>query len=165
MGLTPPVAGDLLGPPIIVMKQADEDRQNTSTVSNDSELFIDIGPNEQWLIHFILFVGGNSSGDIRVAISTPTGCLGTFTSFGLASAATTSGNLQADGETLSGGQSGDHGSAAPGVGSVIGLQSWAGLLNAGNAGKVRLMWAQLSANNASATKLLKGSCMVCHRIK
>lgn len=164
MGLTPPVAGDLLGPPIVIMKLADTSVNSDITVNDDPDLVFAIGPNENWAVVYNLFVTGNASGDIRIAIGTPTGCSGTFTSFGLVSTASTSGNLQTDGEILTGGTSGDHGTAAPGAGSVIGLMAWAGLVNGANAGNVQFKWAQISSNINNVT-LMKGSFLTAYRIK
>jgi hypothetical protein len=157
--------GKLAGTPYIVMKQANENRQNTAAATADSELLFPIGANEQWVAIWCLGVTGNSTGDIRVNISFPTSCLGFDTNIGLASAATTSGNLQTAGESLGTSPTSDQGFAAPGAGvTVIGHIRFTGLLNGANAGNVTLNWAQIVANNASPTTIVMGSFVIAFRI-
>lgn len=157
--------GKLAGTPYIVMKQSNENRQNTAASTADSELLFPIGANEQWVAIWCLMVNGNSTGDIRVNISFPTGATGSDTNIGLASAATTSGNLQTAGEALGTSPTADQGFAAPGAGAtVIGMIKFSGVINGANAGNVTLNWAQIVANNASATILMKGSFVIAFRI-
>lgn len=157
--------GKLAGTPYIVMKQSDENRQNTAASTADSELLFPIGANEQWVAIWCLMVNGNSTGDIRVNISFPTGATGSDTNIGLASAATTSGNFQTAGEALGTSPTADQGFAAPGAGTtVIGMIKFSGVINGANAGNVTLNWAQIVANNASATILKKGSFVIAFRI-
>lgn len=153
--------GKVGGPPIVIVKTGNTDTASDATSNADPDLTFSVGNAETWCIQYFLFVTGNTSADIRIAISTPTSSTGTFTSFGLVSTATTSGNLQTDGETLSGGLSGDHGTAAPGAG-VIGLLAWAGVFT-GSSGSITLYWAQLSSN-INNTTLMKGSFLVAHRV-
>ena len=137
----------------IVIKTADEDVTNSTTLQDDDDLLFAVAANEKWQFEGVLQVAGHTDGDVKIAFTGPTGSVGMWGASGwdnassLASPATAAENL--------------------GSSDVLQLTSaavmqifrfWGAISNGSTAGSLKLQWAQ-NASHATSTQMQAGSYM------
>lgn len=131
-----------------VYKSAEETVNNSDVLQDDDHLLFAIGANEAWAFDMVLYMNSGTTPDIKLQINVPSGATGFYdaptgapsamTAFGAPQTQSTSGSDQQFFLT----------------GTVI---------NGATPGNLQLQWAQNTAT-LSDTKILKGSCIIAHRL-
>jgi len=131
----------------LIVKEADETVNNSTTLQNDDELLFAVAANEVFQFEGVLNLTTNPTPGFRMTFTGPTGAVGSFSAI--------------YGDMLTG-----NADAASGpLGSPLQLASaqagatvrfWGGIHNGATAGNLTLQWAQNTAD-ASNTKVLAGS--------
>ena len=131
----------------LIVKEADETVNNSTTLQNDNELLFAVAANEVVQFEGVLMVSTDPAADFKLTFTGPAGAVGSFAAI---YGDTLTGNADASSAAL--------GSAAALVsgndGSVV--RFWGGIHNGGTAGNLTLQWAQNTAN-VSDSKVLAGS--------
>lgn len=132
----------------LLVKEANETVNNSSTMQNDDELLFAIAANEVWQFEGVLFITSTTATpDFRIGFTGPAGAVG---SFGAILGDTATGNADAGSAAL--GTAVDFASAN--VFTIV--RFWGGIHNGANAGNLTLQWAQ-SAATAENTTVRAGS--------
>lgn len=154
-------AGDVGGPPLIVVKASSESVTSSTTAQDDNELLFPIGPNSTWQVRFVIYCDGAQAGDIKTGLSVPAGCTYLFSGHGLVQ---TTASDAAD-NRLIGVDSGTLGfgvlAGGTSVPSIVKMDAL--ITNGATAGNVVLQWAQL-ASSGTATQVLAKSYLIAHRV-
>ena len=147
---------------IIIAKNVNESVTSSITLQDDDELFVNIGPNEEWIVEFSLdFINSLSSTGVHTAITIPSGAL-----------------MNASGIGISSGQNGGHSGGSQtisgntivlfnavdltGSQATIKLNVW--VLNGSTSGAITLQWAQGTLNGTALT-LRRGSYLMATKIQ
>ncbi len=160
------VAGDLsvTGTGFIstIRKTVDTSKSNTATITNDTDFFFSMDANTVYFVELFVMYSGNTTGDIRIAWSTPVGAVGYRWALGEAVAGT-------DRETTSM-RTGVHGLTtevvygAHSAGLWVGLQETVIVTNSSTAGNLTMRWAQGTANATDPTIIRTGSIMQIRKV-
>lgn len=144
-----------LGPHLLARKTADEPLTSNTTLQNDDHLVSPSIPiNEVWLMRFVvLFTAVNGTGDIKVALTFPSGRVdfaGLWTD--------TAGTFGNDNQLIGGATSPTTARAFNGRGTTLRvvLIIEGVFANGGSAGALQLQWAQ-NTSNATATTIYTNS--------
>lgn len=135
--------------PITIPKTADETISTTTTLQDDDELSFAVGANEVWLFEIVLFGHGNTSSDIKIAFSIPSGASGRWGGVGF----NTSEVLDAQSEAS---LTNPHQLGVVNSSNDVFIASLFGtLITAGSSGTFKLQWAQYVSGGS--TTVAKGS--------
>jgi len=138
----------LIGPKR-VRKTANQSVTNSTALVNDTHLKFALLANEVWLFEALLFVGGPTAGDIKVAFTVPAGATLSWGGVGLDLAAAANTAVQVlNAQTASGGA---WGLGLQGVGTTVSIKLWGTVVNGANAGDLQMQWAQNTADAAGTT--------------
>lgn len=144
---------------IAAIKTANESVTSSTTLQDDDELLVTVAANSTYEVSCVLRYDGATAGDINIQFVVPASA--TF-DFSISRLQTGASDATADAE--------DSGSATAALGlGTIGSGTTATanirglLIVAGTAGTFKLQWAQL-VSNATATRILTRSYLVCRRI-
>ncbi len=156
------------GPPgtgvahVVKRKAVDESLLNSITLQNDDELFFDIGASEAWEFDLLLWVTGGTAGDLKLALTWPTGATARWAAQGLATNATANAApLWTTSVTTSGG------TAAVGLlgtGTYVPVVVRGVIVASTTAGRVQLQWGQNALDATNATNVRALSTLRAHRI-
>jgi hypothetical protein len=135
----------------VVIKATTESVTSNAVLQDDDELFFAVAAGEHWVVEWVLFVDGSTSGDIRVAFTTPAGATALQGIIAVVSTGTTSGDVFMEAKAPA-----DQGVATSGAGTKNMIVLKGVVLNGANAGNVKLQWAQLSSDG-TATRVFAGS--------
>ena len=131
----------------LIVKEADETVNNSTTLQDDNELLFAVAANEVVQFEGVLMISTDPNADFKLTFTGPAGAVGSFAAI---YGDVTTGNADASSAAL--------GSAATLIsvndGSVV--RFWGGIHNGGTAGNLTLQWAQNTAN-VSDSKVLAGS--------
>ena len=141
----------------VVRKSADETVNNSAVLQNDDHLLFAIAASETWVGSFVVFHTGDSTADINLAVTVPSGA--TLLAEMMAAAPTTSAVQTWNGVTASGASLGTPGLIAATNSSVI----YFSVGNGATPGNVQLQWAQAVATVANTT-VKAGSHLVAERV-
>lgn len=155
-----------------VVKQANTDRANTTTLVNDPELAVTLEAGAVYKVEFDLLVSGRNSvtgslgGDFKTEWSTPPGSTGLKSVFGPASGQPTQAN--ADGVLA---RYGVHvfdtdmvySMVRNGTGNLVVVREWCDQLVTSVSGTLAIAWGQGVAH-ATATRIAAGSVLRYRRI-
>jgi hypothetical protein len=133
-----------------VVKTADETVNNSAVLQNDDELLLAVGANEDWVIDLYLIIETTGVADFKWAFTVPTG--GVIK--GVLAFASTIVEFDATAAKLV-----LFGFDTAGAGYWVRLR----YIGGANAGNIQLQWAQNTAQ-ASDTKVLEGSYILCHEL-
>ncbi|MEY4875087.1 MAG: hypothetical protein RL708_236 [Bacteroidota bacterium] len=138
-----------MGTTRLVRKTADESVTSSTNLQDDDVLQLSIAANEIWEVTFRLRVVGTSAGDIKMAVTLPTGA-----TMWLGAQAD---NTDSDDDYVEMTTAGT-GYTFPGSGSNWNLNSTANMIqikglitNSSTAGTIKLQWAQKGSNSTSTT--------------
>lgn len=132
--------------PRIGFKTSTQTVNNSATLVSDSQLFVTVAANTNYLFRGrVLFTSGTTP-DIKFGFSYPTLATATYTLFGIASGGTTLGAFHQDQTSV----------AALEGGTAISCTMEGSWSIGANPGTVQLQWAQ-NTQNASNTQVLAGS--------
>lgn len=130
----------------LIVKEADETVNNSTTLQDDDELLFSVAANEVWQFEGVLNLSAPSDGDIKLTFTGPSGAVGSFS------------GVYVD---VSGGEDADAAALGTSVsltslnnGRIVKFQG--GIHNGANAGSLTLQWAQATAL-VGDTKVLAGS--------
>lgn len=135
-------------------KTTSEQKTSDTTLSNDGHLFFAIAANEDWMFDVTLFVDGTTGGDIKIAFDVPTSATLIWSGLGLTLTASSPQDVAPGAVIEVSGTSNPYGLL--GVSTILPIRLWGTVENAGNAGDVRLQWAQ-NASDGSATTVYANS--------
>jgi len=137
-----------------VRKTADQTVNNSAVYVNDTHLVLPVAGNETWDILTVLkFITGGVP-DLKLRFIIPAGSSITAYSMNLIANGAVWGATDFD-------FTGDKKINGSGATGVIGFRAL--YIGAGSAGNVQLQWAQNTAD-VSDTKVLIGSCLICHNL-
>jgi hypothetical protein len=149
--MNPHVRDNLLavGPHLIVRKSADESVTSSTTLQDDNHLILPVVANEIYRVEFlVIFSGANSTGDIKIAFTFPSG--GRIDVSALA--ANTSGTFSTE-SYISSSTSPTAGNAFNGRGTsvrvampIVGI-----FTTGGTGGNLTLQWAQNTSSGTATT--------------
>lgn len=144
-GFPAPQATSNIGIPKIVAKSADEVLTSNTTLQNDDHLFIDVNPNEVWIVNFFLSqTQGGAAMGFKYAITVPSGA-----TFEAAVQWTSATNSYGGRSNSSGTEFGNGGGSSNGGGqAMLSVR----VVNGANAGRIQLQWAQDIAGTSSTIK-------------
>jgi hypothetical protein len=140
--------------PLIVRKTADETVNNSATLQNDDELLFAIAANEVWEFEFVIIHIGNTTADIKFAVTCPAGATIQYRHIGKDA----SGTMEEDMADASGEAVSAAGYTTNSITKVEGI-----VANAGTAGSLQLQWAQ-NTKTVVNTKVLANSCLIAHKL-
>lgn len=144
----------------LVRKTADESVTSSTTLQNDDALLFAIASSEVWVVEFVLFVVGNTSGDVKLAVTVPASA---SVYYGIVANSIPGSGYVAGSSNSATATSGDEKSAdvmtSPGV--VLVIKGY--VANSTTAGNVTLQWAQ-AASSGTATTVKAGSHLIAHKV-
>lgn len=139
------------------IKTADETVNTSATLQDDNHLSFAVAANETWTFEALLYVTGNTTADLRVAATWPSGATGILAVHG--SRASDALVSAFDATSTSGGAVGQIGvDTGPRLVRVVGTVEVSS-----TAGTVQLQWAQQTSTGADTT-VKRGSSLVATRI-
>lgn len=150
-----------LFPPVV--KLADQTVNNNAVDVDDAELVLDIAVNEVWQLEWVLFVECGALGatsDFKVGITMPAGATVIKGVIGPSTGATVATGASAANRALGAGTSQSVGTLDSGLVAVV---MKAVVTNGANAGTVKAVWSQNSAQ-VSNTTVKAGSYLVRSRV-
>ncbi len=146
-----------------VRKTADQSVLNSTTLVNDTALFFVIAAGEAWAFEFSLWYTGSTTGDIKIALTVPTGfsalrwtALGQPTTATAAGAPTQANTVTASGTAVA------FGALGTTVFTHILVKGY--VLNGTTAGNVQLQFAQNALDATSATTMQDGSYLIAEKL-
>lgn len=139
---------------IIIRKEADQTVNNSDSLQPDNELKFAIGPDESYLVEYILLHNSNSTADLKLAVTAPEGAE-VHTYISAYRANTTYGTVCRNGSGVASDIDGKDGVAMDKYTAIV--------INGENAGYVTLEWAQYQADESN-TKVLANSVLKATRI-
>lgn len=126
----------------LIVKDADETVNNSTTLQDDDELFFPVAANENWQFEGVFWFTSGGTPDIKYTFVGPTGAVGVFNIENL---------------DVGGSDSEPLGNTIPSNGgTAVGIRFTGAIANGANAGNLKFQWAQLTAD-ASNTTVLAGS--------
>lgn len=143
-----------------VRKTATESVTSSTVLQDDDALLFAVAANEVWIFEMFLVVFGDTTGDIKFAITVPAGATLLWGQFALDTGANNRlGNLNAQAVGVSG-----TANLPLEAGNVISAVLLKGtVVNGATAGNVVLQWAQ-AVSNAVATEVRANSYLIAHKI-
>ncbi len=136
---------------VIVRKTADQTNA-TTTLANDSQLSMNIGANEQWVVQYYLSANGPTPADFKFAVTAPAGATCSMSVYD-PEGATAQANLGCG--------------VASGLIAASGVDDplWVSvtITNGGTAGPVNLQWAEFAVSGVDTVRA--GSYLVAYRIR
>ena len=139
--------GDVSGLMELIVKDANETVNNSSTLQDDNDLLFAIASGEKWQFEGILIFDGHiDSNGFKMAFTGPTGAVGAWGALGgnnSGSSFTPASAIQLLGaaDTI----------AAVAVNTHQLIRFWGSVANSTNAGNLKLQWAQQSAHASNLT--------------
>ena len=138
---------------IIVRKTTDQSVTNSTVLVNDTQLSMNIGANEQWVIQYNLSANGPTAADFKFAVTAPAGATCSMAAYD-PEGATAQANIGCG--------------VASGLIAASGVDDplWVSVIitNGAAAGVVNLQWSQFSANG-TANIVRAGSYLTAFRIR
>ena len=138
---------------IIVRKTTDQSVANSTVLVNDTQLSMNIGANEQWVIQYNLSANGPTAADFKFAVTAPAGATCSMAAYD-PEGATAQANIGCG--------------VASGLIAASGVDDplWVSVIitNGAAAGVVNLQWSQFSANG-TANIVRAGSYLTAFRIR
>ncbi len=147
--------------PIFAKKLANEDRSATTTLADDSELFLPLEANASYHVRFLIIYAAVSAAGFQVAWSTPAGSTGSRWALGSGPAQTSATDVGGRFGVHSFGTAvryGDRASTTLFMGAAE-----EGVIDTTNAGTLALQWSQ-AVSNASPARIAAGSYMQLQRL-
>ncbi|MGW4803010.1 hypothetical protein [Kitasatospora sp. NPDC004272] len=154
------LGGSQIGKIAYARKNANQQVINSSSPGNDSDLFLPVLANSVYIVHAVLFLLGDTSGDFRVKFAAPTGATFSWSAIGQpTTASSNAGSVNTIRQQV--GDQADFGTVTGTVATVAVID---GLLRVSStAGNLQMQWSQATAN-ANPTTLLTDSYMSMERV-
>lgn len=144
--------------PMVAVKTADQLVTSSTTVVNDTELFLVLPASATFFFHMFLdFEGGTlGASDIKWTFTVPGGCFFRYSYANRGPGGGATAGTCAQGTDI-------NTSGSAGAGNIQGVLALGTIVNGVNPGNVQLRWAQ-NTSSATSTIMHAQSCMMIQRI-